>query len=104
MEEQYPRGGAEASRQAREERMRYEVLRMLHSAAAGDPEREVRCWGFAQELGVWESELFRVLDFLDRVGLAEYCGAGPVVRITLAGVSYLERDPERTRIPDAPGG
>lgn len=82
--------------------MRYEVLRMLLSAASGDPERNVHCWGFAKQLGVWEPEVFRVLDFLDSVGLAEYCGAGPVVRITPAGVNYLEADPKRTRIPDSP--
>lgn len=84
--------------------MRYEVLRMLHSAASGDTGRDVHCWGFAQQLGVWEPEVFRVLDFLDQVGLAQYCGAGPVVRITPAGMTYLAADPQRARIPDAPGG
>lgn len=74
----------------REERMRYEILSMLHRATGGDTEREINCWGFATDLGVWHAEVFRVLEYLDRRGLLEYRGAGPVVRLTQAGRDLIE--------------
>jgi hypothetical protein len=83
----------------REERMRYEVLLMLHRAARGSGENAVNAWGFAQDLGVWHAELFRVVEFLERKGLVEYLGAGPVIRITAAGIDFVEAAPDRRRVP-----
>jgi hypothetical protein len=85
-------------RREREERMRYEVLLMLYHAARASPENAVNAWGFAQDLGVWHAELFRVVEFLERRGLVEYLGAGPVVRITAAGIEYVESEPRRRTV------
>lgn len=63
---------------------------MLYRAAGADVEREVNCWRFATELGVWHAEVFRVLEYLDRRGLLEYRGAGPVVCLTHAGREFIE--------------
>ena len=102
MDEQ-PRQNPEAARQRREERMRYEVLDMLYRASARDPERRINCRGFAEDIGVWQAEVFRVVDFLDRIGFIQYCGAGPVVCITERGIDYLERGAgRRKRISDRP--
>jgi len=75
----------------REERMRYEVLYMLYRASEGRVEKQQNAWYFALELGVWHTELFRVVEWLDRKGLLRYCGAGPVVCLTPAGVDLIER-------------
>lgn len=83
--------------------MRYEVLDMLCSVSRGDPERPINCGSFAQEIGVWREEIFRVIDFLDRIGFVRYLGAGPLVSITARGIDYLERGAgRRKRISDAP--
>lgn len=74
----------------REERMRYEVLAMLYRAADGHVGREINCWNFATQLGVWHAEVFRVLEFLDRKGLVQYRGAGPVVCLTEEGKQYID--------------
>lgn len=74
----------------REERMRYEILSMLYRAARGEVDREINCWSFATQLGVWHAEVFRVLEHLDRRGLLEYRGAGPVVCLTESGRDYIE--------------
>jgi hypothetical protein len=73
----------------REERMRYEVLSMLSTAAGRDPEWPVDCGPVTERIGVWRDEIFRVIDFLDRRGLVRYCGEGPRVCITPQGVEYL---------------
>lgn len=81
--------------------MRYEVLRMLYDAARRAPAGEVHAWGFAGELGVWHTEVFRAIDFLDREGLLEYLGAGPLVRISPAGIDLVEgraEHPELERV------
>ena len=101
MEDQPQTASDDTSRRHREERMRYEVLAMLFRAAAADPREEVRCWSFAQDLGVWHAEVFRAIDFLDQAGLVEYCGAGPLVRITDAGIRYVRGGAGHAfRVPD----
>lgn len=70
--------------------MRFEILSMLYRAAGGDVDREINCWNFATQLGVWHAEVFRVLEYLDRRGFLEYRGAGPVVCLTPAGRDYIE--------------
>ena len=87
-----------SQRKEREERMRYEVLLMLYTAAQSAPGDAVQAWGWAQDLGVWHEELFRVFEFLDRAGLIEYLGAGPLVRITQAGIDYIESEGKRRSI------
>lgn len=74
----------------REERMRYEILSMLYRAAGGDVEREINCWTFATDLGVWHAEVFRVLEYLDRRGYLAYRGAGPVVCLTPKGRDFIQ--------------
>lgn len=96
-----PDGWGEARRQ-REERMRYEVLDMIHRVSAGDTGRLIHCAAFAQDLGVWREEVYRVIDFLDRAGYLRYRGAGPVVCITRGGVERLASDSGARRIPDRP--
>jgi hypothetical protein len=39
-----------------------------------------------------------VVEFLERRGLVEYLGAGPVVRITAAGIEYVESEPRRRTV------
>lgn len=88
----------------REERMRYEVLLMVYGAtreAAGRPVSAVR---FAQELGVWQAEVFRVVEWLERKGLLLYHGAGPTVSLTPRGVAYVEREAGRRRSIRDEGG
>lgn len=70
--------------------MRYEILSMLYRATGGDVDREINCWNFATELGVWHAEVFRVLEYLDRHSYIEYRGAGPVVCLTPAGREFIE--------------
>lgn len=78
--------------------MRYEVLRILYDAWKAEPERaEVQAFAFASDLGVWHAELFRVIEFLDRKGFVVYLGAGPIVRITPAGIRYLEEEAKGRR-------
>lgn len=73
--------------------MRYEVLRMLYDAWKQEPDRAaIHAYTFATDLGVWQAELFRVIEFLDRKGYVVYLGAGPLVHITPAGVRYLEEE------------
>lgn len=95
-------GWAEARRQ-REERMRHEILDMIHRVSAGDTGRLIHCAAFAQDLGVWKEEVYRVIDFLDRAGFIRYRGAGPVVCMTRRGVEHLASEAgARRRIPDRP--
>lgn len=69
--------------------MRYEILSMLYRAAGGEVGREINCWSFATELGVWHAEVFRVLEYLDRRGYLKYRGAGPVVCLTPEGRDFM---------------
>ena len=93
----------EAARQKREERMRYEVLRIVCQAARRDPNEEVTCAPFSESIGAWREELFRVLEFLDRVGLLRSCGVGTKVCITPRGIDYLYGEGRRRKaIPDEP--
>jgi hypothetical protein len=89
-------GGADIpERQQREERMRFEVLQMLHRAAEGAPDRVVNAWSFSTDLGVWHAEVFRVIEWLERNRLVAYHGAGPAISITPAGVEYLHSGRDR---------
>jgi CTP-dependent riboflavin kinase len=89
-------GGAEIpERQQREERMRYEVLQMLHRAAQGAPDQVVNAWSFSTDLGIWHAEVFRVIEWLERHRLISYHGAGPAISITEAGVDYLKNGRHR---------
>lgn len=80
--------------------MRYEVLLMLYRAAQSNPSNPIQAWSWAQDLGVWHEELFRVVEFLDRAGLIEYLGAGPLVRITQLGTEFIEAERGRRSIRD----
>jgi hypothetical protein len=92
----------------RQERMRYEVLRMLHHASAANPELRVDAWGFAQNLGVWEEEVWNTLVWLEQADLVRIYRVGPVVSITLAGIRYIEDEGNRRKTirgiapPDTP--
>jgi CTP-dependent riboflavin kinase len=103
-------GGAELpERQQREERMRYEVLQMLHRAAKGAPDQVVNAWSFSTDLGIWHAEVFRVIEWLERHRLISYHGAGPAISITEAGVEYLNNgrhrcSPAGLSSPDPPSG
>lgn len=91
-------GGAEVpERQRRDERMRYEVLQMLHRAAGGDSSEIVNAWAFAVDLGVWHAEVFRVVEWLERAGLVRYHGVGPAISITPRGIEYLASERNRRR-------
>lgn len=72
--------------------MRFEVLDMLYRATEGHPDREINAWGVAVDLGIWHAELFRVVEWLERNGFLRYCGAGPTVCLTRAGVNFVELD------------
>jgi hypothetical protein len=75
----------------REERMRYEVLAAVYRECEGKVGCTLTVSAFAQELGIWREELFRVLEFLDRKGYIVYHGAGPLVSLTRMGLDYVER-------------
>src|SRR5687767_4533860 len=75
----------------REERMRYEVLAAIYQGCEGKAGCTLVVSAFAQELGIWREELFRVLEFLDRKGFIVYHGAGPLVSMTRNGIDYIER-------------
>jgi hypothetical protein len=81
----------------REEKMRYEVLLMLYEAAGGKVDCDINCWSFAVDLGVWHTEIFRVVEFLDRKGYVRYRGAGPVVCLTAKGADCITRSDDRRR-------
>jgi hypothetical protein len=81
----------------REERMRFEVLAMLHDACGRDTGCIVRVADFAEGLGVWKEELFRTVEFLDRRGYLHYHGGGPSVSITQKGIDYIDRQAWRRR-------
>ena len=81
----------------RQERMRYEVLRMLLQASHGDPERRIEAWGFAHDLGVWEEELQNTLVWLERAGYLRVYHPGLALSITLAGIRYVEQGAGRRR-------
>jgi hypothetical protein len=90
-------------RQRREERMRYEVLLMLYRACNGAPDEVVRAWSFSTDLGVWQAEVFRVIEWLERHRLIQYHGAGPSISITREGVAYLESGSNRRCTVRDPG-
>ena len=71
--------------------MRYEVLAAIHRECEGKAGCALVVSAFAQELGMWREELFRVLEFLDRKGYIVYHGAGPLVSLTRVGIDYIER-------------
>jgi DNA-binding IclR family transcriptional regulator len=75
----------------REERMRYEVLAAIYRGCEGKAGCTLVVSAFAEKLGIWREELFRVLEFLDRKGFIVYHGAGPLVSITKVGIDYVER-------------
>ena len=81
----------------RQERMRYEVLHMLHSATEASADRQVSAWRFAHHLGVWEEEVWNALVWLEQGGYVRIHHTGPVVSITLAGIRYLETEARRRR-------
>ena len=103
------RDSEKAGWRRRQERMRFEVLRMLHQASHGDPDRRIEAWGFAHDLGVWEEELQNALVWLERAGYLRVYLPGLAVSITLAGIRYLEHDAGRRRTirgiapPEEPG-
>jgi len=70
--------------------MRHEVLHMLYRVAEGEPEQVVNAWSFSVDLGVWQAEVFRVIEWLERQGFVSYHGAGPAISITPKGVDYLK--------------
>lgn len=81
----------------RQERMRFEVLAMLYQGCDGKTGCVLRVSTFADNLGVWREELFRVIEWLDRKGYLVYHGAGPSVSLTRQGVDYVERYAGRRR-------
>ena len=83
--------------QWREERLRFEVLERLNRASQSLPDRVLRGCAFAEGLGVWRQEVFRVVEFLDRRGYLTYHGAGPAVSITNKGIDYVQRSAWRRR-------
>jgi hypothetical protein len=91
------RDSAQDGWRRRQERMRYEVLRMLHHASSANPDQRVDAWGFAQNLGVWDEEVWNTLVWLEQAGMVRIYRVGPVVSITLAGVHYIEEGANRRK-------
>ena len=77
--------------------MRYEVLLVVYSATDADVGLPVRVTGFVRELGVWEPELFRAVEWLVMKGYLEYLSVGPTVTITRKGVLYIEQGARKRR-------
>ena len=82
----------------REERMRFEVLSLIHRLAHGELHVEVHAGLFANDLGLWSTEVFRVVDFLAQRGYVEYLRAGPVLRLTEAGALLIDASDEGRRL------
>src|SRR5687768_171847 len=81
----------------RQERMRFEVLRILLETSHGDPACRIEAWSFAEDLGVWEEELQNTLVWLEHAGYLRVYHPGLSVSITLAGIRYLEQGAGRRR-------
>lgn len=92
-----PQDPRRAGWRRRQERMRYEVLHMLHRAAEASADRQVSAWSFAHDLGVWEEEVWNALVWLQQAGYARIHEVGPVVSITLAGIHYIEMEARRRK-------
>lgn len=86
-EQRRPRVGSEVH-----ENTRFLVLELTKRECGGEPGRCVTAWSFAEQLGIWQTELFRIIDFLDRAGYLDYCGGGPQVALTQKGLDYLVHD------------
>lgn len=88
----------DALRRWREERIRFEILALLHGACSGKPGCILRLSSFVRELGAWNEQLMRAFDFLDGRGYIVLHGAGPtLVSITRKGLDYVEQDSGRRR-------
>jgi hypothetical protein len=81
----------------RQERMRYEVLLMLYKASEAQPEREVKAWTFAYNLGVWEEEMGHAIEWLERAGYLRCHRSSLEISITLKGIRYIEEGAVRRR-------
>lgn len=80
-----------------QERLRFEVLRMLYRASGAAPFRRVVALPFAEELGVNEQELRNALSWLEAAGYVGIHGADPDVSITLDGIRYIEEEARRRK-------
>lgn len=74
----------------RERRMRREVLDLLFRLSGGAAGAEFHAMDLGVELGAWKSELYRILDWLNRHGYVQGWGLGPNVSLTEKGVAYLQ--------------
>ncbi len=77
--------------------MRFEVLELIFASVDGRAEVELNVAGFVHHLGTWHTELFRVVEWLDRRGFIRYCGAGPTVCLTQVGIDFVGSDARRRR-------
>ena len=77
--------------------MRFEVLSLLYQATEGGVERPLNVVKFTEDIGTWELELYRVVEWLDRRGFVRYLGAGPTVSLTERGVDYIEKEARRRK-------
>jgi hypothetical protein len=81
----------------REERMRFEVLDLIFASVNGQADVELNVSGFVHHIGTWHAELFRIVEWLDRRGFIRYCGAGPTVCLTRAGVDFVGSEAGKRR-------
>jgi hypothetical protein len=79
------------------ERARFRVLAHVHGRAGADETAPVLCARVADELGLLRLEAAELIEDLLATGLLADAGAGPYVRITPAGIAFLERVAGRRR-------
>lgn len=73
----------------RERRMRYELLALLVRLSEEKAGHWFDAADLGEELGAWQGEVYRVLDWLDKKGFVSGWGVGRYVSATLNGVERI---------------
>jgi CTP-dependent riboflavin kinase len=73
-----------------EERLRYQVLRFVHDQVAHDCNAALTSTQIGRALAIGESELLRIISWLNEHGYVRQIGIRPSVCMTERGIEYLE--------------
>lgn len=98
MEQSFDQEPGWAGWRSQQERMRYEVLRMLYRDSRCVEGCEVDARGFAYRLGVEEDDVWNALVWLEHGDFVQIHDAiGPVISISRGGIVYIEEEARRRR-------
>jgi len=81
----------EASANWREERLRYNILRVVYDLAGARCDKVVTGSEIGSLLDLRYEDLFRIIHFLENHAYLTYLGPGPRVCITDRGIRYIEQ-------------